>query len=220
MIDFRKLDGRGCFYLLRHGESEGNNDGVLQGRRDYPLSDRGRDQARRAAAWFSREARDIDCLLCSPLARAEQTARILGKELGVNNIEVLDELTELDTGIFTGITLAEARAAYPTEWARFQAESWEGVPGAESTDVLYSRAEAVWDLLCGRFTSGRRSLLAVTHSGLLQWLIKSTLGHRSWMPVFPVANCGGFRLSVDNRAGEQQYYSEWTLINSSQACGE
>lgn len=220
MIDFRKLDGRGSFYLLRHGESEGNNGGVLQGRRDYHLSDRGREQARRAAAWFRREIREIDCLLSSPLTRAEQTARILAQELGIEQVEVLPELTELDTGLFTGLTLREAREAYPAEWARFQAESWEGVPGAERIEALYSRGEAVWNLLCRRFAAGRRSLLIVTHSGLLQWLIKSTLGHKRWMPVFPVANCGGFRLGVDNRAEEREYYSDWTAINGGRTCGE
>lgn len=216
MVDFRRLDGKGCFYFLRHGESEGNNDGVLQGRKDYPLSAQGRDQARRAAAWFKeKKSRHIDCLLTSPLMRAEQTARILAGELGTEEVAVRPELTEADTGIFTGMTRAAIQAAYPAQWSRFQAESWEQVPGAERINALFARAEAVWELLFELFTSGRRHLLVVTHSGLLQWLIKATLGHRQWMPLFPIANCGICRLSVDNRAEEQSVYSEWTLINHS-----
>jgi broad specificity phosphatase PhoE len=214
MIDFRRLDGQGSFTFLRHGESEGNNDGVLQGRKDYPLSDAGREQAGRAAAWFKRQAPRIDCLLTSPLARADQTARVLASELGLPKVTVRPELTEADTGIFTGMTRAAIRAAWPEEYARFLAESWEAVPGAERIDALYARAEAVWALLFELFAGGRRNILAVTHSGFLQWLLKTTLGHRCWMPVFPVANCGICRLSVDNPPAGG-LYCEWTAVNLS-----
>ncbi len=219
MIDFRRLEGQGSFYFLRHGESEGNNGGILQGLKDYPLSPRGRDQARRAAGWFRNKSAQVDCILTSPLGRAEQTARILAEELGVPSVDVRGELTEADTGIFTGMTRSAIRAAYPEEWARFQINSWETVPGAERIDALLTRAEAVWALLFELFASGRRHILTVTHSGTLQWLIKATVGHRAWMPLFPISNCGVCQLSVDNPTGERDLYCEWTSINGSTLTG-
>jgi hypothetical protein len=85
MIDFRRLDGPGDFWFLRHGESEGNNARLLQGRADYPLSEAGRQQARRVAGWFADKG--IRAVLCSPLARAAETARILTAALGLPDPE-------------------------------------------------------------------------------------------------------------------------------------
>ena len=135
------------------------------------------------------------------------------------SVDVRGELTEADTGIFTGMTRSAIRAAYPEEWARFQINSWETVPGAERIDALLTRAEAVWALLFELFASGRRHILTVTHSGTLQWLIKATVGHRAWMPLFPISNCGVCQLSVDNPTGERDLYCEWTSINGSTLTG-
>jgi broad specificity phosphatase PhoE len=243
VIDFRGVMGRGSFYFLRHGESEGNSAGVLQGRGDYPLAEGGHGQARQAARWFRR--RSIDRILSSPLARARSTAEIVAAELGGLPVEVREDLTELDIGIFTGLTMAEARARHPREWERFQRESWEGVPGAERIDALLERAGRLWSFLAEALRSGDSNVLSVTHSGILQWIIKATLGQRQWMPIFPIGNCGVSLFQIDNRrqadppepqppgapaergagggvptegreaAEAAAYYWEWSMINHS-----
>jgi broad specificity phosphatase PhoE len=212
VIDFRALDGRTDFYFLRHGESEGNSARLIQGRRDYPLSETGREQARRTAGWFADKR--IGRLLSSPLARASQTARILADRLGLAEVEVREELTEMDTGLFTGLAVTEIQERHPEAWRSFQRESWEGVPGAERIASLAARAEGLWRLLGGSVDGGRAAL-CVTHSGIMQWVLKISLGCRTWMPVVPMGNCGICRFSVDNRLDAEpvRYYTEWSLIN-------
>ena len=215
MIDFRKVNGSGAFYFIRHGESEGNHAGILQGRQDYPLSEKGRRQARKAGSWF--KGKNIEIILSSPLLRVSQTADIVARQLGLPGFRIDENLTELDTGLFTGMTVREVRDRYPGEWEIFLRESWEGVPRAERINELLSRAEKHWENVLNLFQSGKRNILSVTHSGIMQWLIKASLGHKTWMPLFTMGNCGICRFSLDNLIDPKRnkFYYEWTYLNLS-----
>ena len=219
VIGFQALEGKHDFHFLRHGASEGNDKRVAQGLRDYPLTSRGRAQAHAVGAWFLE--RGTGLVLSSPLARARETAEILASTLGCE-LRVLPELTELDVGQFEGLTFAVMASRFPAAWRRFQQESWEGVPGAERIEDLLARAGRVWTILFDLARDGCGTPVAVTHSGLLQWLIKVTCGHREWMPLFPMSNCGIFHYQVNNGtlpAGEDApapspiYYAAWRLID-------
>jgi broad specificity phosphatase PhoE len=215
MIDFHPIRGTARFYFVRHGESEGNKAGVIQGRVPSRLTEKGRDQARETGRWF--RTRGVDLILTSPLTRASQTAGIIAEEAGVEEIQSLEELSEIDTGIFSGLTRAEASARYPFEWKTFNAKGWESVPGAEKIGDLSSRAHAVWSRLVELFTEGTHTILSVTHSGFLQWIIRSTFGLDSWMPLISTSgNCAITLLKVENHLqseGGSSYYVNWVMIN-------
>jgi broad specificity phosphatase PhoE len=210
---FETLDGRHNAYFLRHGESEGNSAGIIQGRLDLPLSENGLKQSEQIASWFV--DRGIDAVLSSPLKRAAQTAQAVSRTLGLEEVRLHDALNELDTGIFTGLTVSQVRKRHPQAWKQFQRWSWEGVPKAETMDELLSRAERLWKDLGRQFTEGKGNLLCVTHSGTLQWIIKATFGQRSWRPLVPVGNCSVCQFSLDNDVREEhpRYYFEWTRLN-------
>ena len=96
------------------------------------------------------------------------------------------------------------------------------MPGAETVDRLYDRAMDLWRLLLARAAAGERSILCVTHSGFLQWIIKTTVGHRAWMPLFSASgNCCVSHLRVDNhdRAGGRTLLAIWLLVNAPAANG-
>jgi broad specificity phosphatase PhoE len=234
MIDyFKTLNGRRNVYFLRHGESHGNSARIIQGRRDLPLSEKGIRQSEAAAAWFTE--REIDAILCSPLKRALQTAETVAQILGNRgvrpegekpsisrsqstrplSVRPLPSLNELDTGIFTGLTVEQIQTQHPEAWRSFQRSSWEGVPQAERINELLGRAEALWRELGELFRKGAVNLLCVTHSGILQWIIKATFCQRSWMPLIPVENCSICQFSLDNNLDEvhPRYYFEWTRLN-------
>jgi broad specificity phosphatase PhoE len=215
-IDFLPLkDFRGTvdFFLLRHGKSEGNKKNIVQGHLDYPLSDEGREQAKLTGGWLA--AGNIQGVFCSPLQRAAETARIAAEAAGLAPPLPLPQLTELDTGVYTGLTLEEAAAKYPDMWPRFQMASWEAVEGAEKISSLKQRAAAVWNILVQEAAArGERSapasrfgILAVTHAGFFQWLIRAASGGDAWFPLFPMGHCGIYQLSVTGTV------SRWEVLN-------
>jgi broad specificity phosphatase PhoE len=217
-IDFSALaDFRGTadFFLLRHGKSEGNKKDIVQGHFDYPLSDEGRAQAKKTGAWLA--GKGIQSVRCSPLKRAFETASLAAEEAGLPLPVPLPQLGELDTGAYTGLTLEEAAEKYPDMWPRFQSQSWEGVEGAEPVQSLKERAALVWAVLVeeaagiARRTQSappsRFGILAVTHAGFLQWLIKAVSGGESWFPFFPMGHCGLYQLSVTGTV------LRWELLN-------
>lgn len=109
-------------YYLRHGETEWNALGRLQGTRDIPLNARGRGQAVQAglilADLLKRDGKDKTALpyVSSPLGRARQTMELArGKlELPVADYALDDRLREIGYGAWEGLTLAESEAKIPT----------------------------------------------------------------------------------------------------------
>jgi len=217
---FKTLSGRLNVYFLRHGESKGNSARVIQGRQDLPLSKKGLHQAEAIAGWLA--DKHIEVLLSSPLKRAVQTAQTVGQMLGLKDIHLHDGLNELDTGIFTGLTVPQIQKRFPDAWCNFQRSSWEGVPKAERITDLCNRAEELWRDLGCLFTAGQRNLLCVTHSGILQWIVKVTMAQRSWMPLVPMANCSISQFSLDNDVAAERphYYFEWTHLNYQPVAGD
>lgn len=219
MDDLKTYFGKAKLYFLRHGESAGNVARIPQGRADFPLSPKGREQAVAAARWFADQ--ELDLVLSSPLQRASETAEIIAREAGLRPIHVRDELNEVDIGPFTGITWDEAGALYPAMKRRFHTHSWDGVTGAESSGTLYGRAEAVWQMILRELENGAHNILSVTHSGLIQWIIKTTMGNRTWLPLFHMTNCSGYLLTLNNRiippdatTDEEtpSYHATWTYF--------
>lgn len=220
MIDFRTLSGTADFLFMRHGESEGNRGRQMQGRQGSRLTPLGREQARAAGRWLA--GRGIATVLSSPLERAMETAAIAAAEAGIPAPEPLALLEEIDIGLFTGLTWETAAERHPAEHAAFQRSSWEAVPGAETVEQLYDRAMDLWRLLIARAGAGERSILCVTHSGFLQWIIKTTVGQRAWMPLFSASgNCCVSHLRVENRDadGGRTLLAIWHLVNAPVADG-
>lgn len=220
---FLTLNRSAKFYFLRHGESEGNRSRTIQGREDFPLSEDGREHARAAGTWFAE--RNIDLLYSSPLKRARETADIVQRESGCGAPVETPDLMELDTGMFSGYTFEEVAEEFPEAAQVFRVESWESVPGAEPIASLYERAERHWNRIIEDASEGHEVIVSVTHGGLLQWIMKSTLGDDSqrWMPIIKARNCAIFLLTVrpvnydpEKPIGTDPadgYFAEWTLVN-------
>ncbi|PZU48499.1 MAG: histidine phosphatase family protein [Arsenicicoccus sp.] len=96
--------------VWRHGETAHNAGGVFQGQLDTELSERGREQARRAAQVLAR--RGAGRLVASDLTRAMQTAEELAGLTGLR-IEPDERLREIHVGRWQGLTHGEVTARYP-----------------------------------------------------------------------------------------------------------
>ena len=222
---FARLHDEACFYFLRHGQSQGNASHRIQGHTDSPLSPLGRQQAMDAGRWFSSLADGVVHISSSPLRRAWQTAQIVAQALNYHSPTADARLRELDTGIFSNLGTKEIAQLHPEVWRRFQVESWDAVPQAERVSQLRARSDDYWKHLIVQANSGKKNILSVTHGGLLQWLLKSTMGSSElqWMPLIPAANCGIFLLrarpvcySSEKRPPGQAadgYYAAWEMMN-------
>src|SRR5512145_612212 len=80
----REMDEKYWITLLRHGESEGNLAGVIQGQMDLPLTPRGCRQAEALGKHWKAKGVTFDRIVTSPLLRARQTAEIVAAELGLD----------------------------------------------------------------------------------------------------------------------------------------
>lgn len=81
------------FYLVRHGQTEHNMEGRVQGWADSPLTPAGIWQARQAANWLKANAIDFEAVYTSDLGRAVQTAQIIGQGHPAYAMEALREIT-------------------------------------------------------------------------------------------------------------------------------
>lgn len=92
------------FFVLRHGQTDWNQQARLQGSTDIPLNDTGREQARTAARILATEG--LTRIVASPLSRALETAQIVAAAAGLE--PVIDaRLTERNFGKFEGMTIDE-----------------------------------------------------------------------------------------------------------------
>ena len=203
------------FYIIRHGQSEGNAVQILQGRGEYPLSETGRLQAAARGRAMKAVLADNEKVLffSSPQSRARETAIIIAEVADLPEPVFIDELIEMSLGIWTGKAWDEVRD--DALWADFQARSWDAIPEAESSSDLYERALIAWAALRDRAAeSGAKKVIVVTHGGLIQWLLKSTFQCHTWFPLFPISNCGQFKLCVKPHPEERRAGLYWDEINS------
>lgn len=200
------------FFILRHGETTANAERRIQGLTEYPLNDNGRRQAEGLAEYLM--PKGVRRLFHSPLARASETASIVASALGIDRAEPEPALTELDTGLFSGLTLDEIQAKHPDDYKAFCHGSWEAVPSAERASSLYARALSAWGKLKAAAIESRGSVAAVSHGGTIQWLVRATFGCRTWMPLVSTGNCGVFELYVEPTGAGTLPFMQWKEMNA------
>jgi broad specificity phosphatase PhoE len=165
---------------IRHAQSTWNALGRWQGQADPPLSEAGRREAEALAGRLAREAGSLAGLVTSDLARARQTAAVLGEALGLEP-EPMPALREVDIGSWSGRVGEEIERLWPEDYARFRAGDPElRLGGGESRRALRARVADAVRALERRF--GAREIVVVTHLG---WL-------RALRPGLELPNAGSF----------------------------
>jgi broad specificity phosphatase PhoE len=142
--------------LVRHGESTGNAAGLLLGRQDAPLTDRGRAQA----ATLGPELGPVSRVICSPLSRARDTADALGTGLPV---EIDERWIEVDYGEFDGQPLGSVPAAV---WATWRSDPDFRPPAGETLTEAGTRVASACESLFATDGEGARapgSVVVVSH---------------------------------------------------------
>lgn len=128
----------GRLVLLRHGETEWSRDGRHTGRTDLPLTDRGREQALRAAERLLALKINPVLVLSSDLQRARHTAELAGLSAQTD-----PDLREWDYGGYEGRSTAEIRAETGTDWDVFRDGVIAGESPGETVEEVAARASRV-----------------------------------------------------------------------------
>jgi broad specificity phosphatase PhoE len=200
-------------FLVRHGQSTANRDGILQGRSDAPLSELGRKQAAHLGAWFQERSSSWHAVYCSPLRRARDTASLITERAGgPTPIEDAD-LEEVHVGEMQG----KPHQALHQEHASFYQRGIEGLGdysefGGEAYADVQVRAQRILAKLFERHRGPEQRVLLVSHGGLLFQLTKAAIS----VPVPRVvmlrfSNCSVTRLRFQERRGTYIGELEWHL---------
>ena len=138
--------------LLRHGETEWNRQGRLQGSGDSPLTARGVKQA--SASGQRLRHRNFVAAYCSPMLRAKRTATLVLDELEAAP-ELVDEprLRERCFGVWEGLQWSTIEAEHAESLKRAQSEPDYAIPGGgESRQETLERALGFLSSLTERHT--------------------------------------------------------------------
>jgi probable phosphoglycerate mutase len=147
--------------LVRHGETDWNLERRWQGHADPGLNDTGRRQAVELAARFA--STSVDALYSSDLARARETADVIGESLGLP-VSLDPRLREVDVGEWSGLTTAEIELRHPDGLER-RRRGGTGWTNGESYEAMGERVLEALRAIASSHPAGR--VVVVTHGGPL-----------------------------------------------------
>jgi broad specificity phosphatase PhoE len=159
--------------VVRHGETDWNISGILQGWLDVPLNERGRAQAHESARAFG--GAGFSCVYTSPLARSSVTAEIIAHELRLPPPFRHGGLKERNFGLIQGIPKAELAELNPALLQQIlQRNPAARFEGGESMDECAVRVlGAITDIADA---NPRRRVLAVTHGWAMDVVTRHVRG--------------------------------------------
>jgi broad specificity phosphatase PhoE len=159
--------------MIRHGQTDWNAEGRLQGQKDIGLNDRGRGQARQNGEALGRlvgaDTAEFD-FVASPLSRTRETMQLARGAMGLDPLDYRtdERLVELSFGDWEGYTLDDIRAISPERLKMRSRQKWGFIPPgpfAESYEILSWRVGA-W------LQSVEQPTVCVSHGGVVRSVLK------------------------------------------------
>lgn len=182
------------FYLLRHGQTDWNLEGKLQGHKDIPMNSNGVKQITEIAERLREMNFQVDCIISSPLDRARESARIVAERIGFEGSIIYDEdFLERSFGLAEGLVYHREINLDDEKYC------------AESVEDVCKRAKTAIDKY---MSCEDKSILIVAHGAILaavkQALSQGQLGYydRS-VPIIQ----GNILCCEINRNDRQNFYN-------------
>ncbi|MBH0115958.1 histidine phosphatase family protein [Salinibacterium sp. NG253] len=149
--------------LIRHGQTDWNAAGRMQGSSDIPLNDTGREQAREAVEVL--RGSEWDVIVSSPLQRARETAQIIADGLGLELGRSYDLLIERNYGEGEGLTKAEIDERWPNNPV---------YPGLESLHSVVERGIAALHEVSADYPG--KKVIVVCHGTIIRYTLSELAG--------------------------------------------
>ena len=168
-------------YLIRHGETEGNNIKRYKGSIDVPLSERGMKQMEKVARYLSQNIKLLEnhlsrlgAIYCSDLSRAIKSAEIIAEPYSLNPV-IIPELRERNFGIWEGMSFDEIKEKYPEEFEAWAVNPLKFSPmKGESTLEVRERVVKVLDEIINHHNGEHIAIVA--HGGVNRIILCHFLG--------------------------------------------
>lgn len=175
-------------YITRHGETEWNKAGRMQGWKNSNLSEKGIENARKLGESLNHI--DFDCIYCSPLGRAIDTAKCIR---GDKSTEIItkDSLKEMGFGLWEGMEHTKVEKLYATQQFNLwnKPHLYEPVEG-ESFEELLCRTRQVLNEIINN--TEHENILIISHAILIKAIyaiIKNYSLEDFWNPPFMHDTC-------------------------------
>lgn len=178
------------FYLVRHGQTEWNIEGKVQGKTDIALNETGVLQARLLAGALS--GCGASRVYTSTLKRAGQTAEQIAKEMGIPVIASGD-LREADFGLWEGMTWEEIARGFPRTAALWEENPALVTPdGGESPEECRRRCRRIVERIAAKQRDsgdgGRETVIVVAHGRILVFVMGYLLRRQEEKPELITKN--------------------------------
>ncbi|MFF2908124.1 histidine phosphatase family protein [Paenibacillus sp. NPDC057934] len=147
--------------LVRHGLTDWNAAGRIQGQSDIPLNDEGKMQAVMLGERLLQEPYRWDYCITSSLSRAAETGSIVAEKLGIPLLEADGRIQERAYGQVEGLTSAEREERWGKEWNTLEL-------GQEMDEQLQARALDFMEDISARYLD--KNILVISHGGFLAQL--------------------------------------------------
>jgi probable phosphoglycerate mutase len=199
--------------FVRHGESENNAAGRLQGKNDSPLTERGRAQANTIGGWVAQSGFRWSAAYASPLARAKETAELIARRTGFPEPTFDEDLVEVGVGTLEGLNREDIEARYPTFMTRAITDLGDFSEfGGESYDDVQTRTRRMLAKLEKNHRETADRVLVVAHGGINFQLVKAAI----CLPVPRVCilhwgNCTATLLRFRERRGVYMAEVAWHI---------
>lgn len=193
--------------LIRHGETDYNRDRRLQGDLPVPLNADGRLQAEALGLYLKQEP--TDAIFASPLARAYETAQIVGKSLNLKP-QADPRLQEITFGCFQGLTYNQIQNDHKNEYRMWNSgDMTYCVPDGESRRSVQHRMTSAWDELISH--PDYQTIAIVSHGAAIKILLRYLF---YYLPDKTVHNTSITSLSRYEKVWELESFAETPHLNN------
>lgn len=198
-------------YIVRHGQTEWNIQGKIQGHANAPLTEKGLGQGELVANRLKDEV--IDVIYASDLDRARITAEKISKSTGAKLI-ITEELREMSFGIWEGMLFTEVKEKYPEDFLKWLSKPEDlKIENGETLFTLENRMERVINDIMSKHEG--ENICIVSHGTALKTLIL----HLLKMPLTNYKNLAMDNVSI-SIVEKRDYNNVLKIYNDTNHLGE